>query len=219
MEYGWSRVVQNAQSNGITLERHDSTDNFSDVFSIRSGRSKLSKKSWSDGLSSARAQYSPFAMEKIYINDWKPPMTPTVPSMHDEESQLEALHKQVSLLKGDMNVHDKLQVPMQNMYQPRSPNFMKAMANWEAKSKYLLAEIFKYETYVECLRNAMSLRLKKRGEKVLERALGADEEAYSSRTARRGVREETIQEADEPLTPSPGTTFSHRRETAETEDD
>lgn len=99
---------------------------------------------------------------------------------------------------------------------------MKAMANWEAKSKHLMSEVFKYETYVECLRNAMNLRLKKRGEKVLERALGsaADDEALPGATIRsgkKGIREETIQEAEEPVTPGPTASFGHKREVASSE--
>jgi hypothetical protein len=37
--------------------------------------------------------------------------------------------------------------------------------NWEKKSQYLLTEIVKYDSYIESLHSAMSLRLKKRGEK------------------------------------------------------
>jgi len=33
-------------------------------------------------------------------------------------------------------------------------NRVKAMANWEAKSRYLLSEIVKFSTYVECLEEA-----------------------------------------------------------------
>lgn len=218
MEYGWSKVEQ-MQSNPQPNNSVDNSDAYSDVFSVRSGRSKISKRSF-DVLGSARSNYSPFAMEKIFINDWKAPIPSTVPSMHDEETQMEALQKQVTILKRELSAHDKIQVPMQNMYQPRSPNFMKAMGNWEAKSKYLLAEVFKYETYVDCLRDAMSLRMKKRGEKVLERALdsGAEGESFnglSLRPSRRGLREETIQEAEEPLTPGPSSAFSqHTREHA-----
>jgi PH and SEC7 domain-containing protein len=49
------------------------------------------------------------------------------------------------------------------------------LSNWERKSKHLLSEIVKYQSYIDSLHNAMALRLKKRGEKALERALvGAD---------------------------------------------
>lgn len=121
MEYGWSRVdagTTNSSSShtGHSLERWE-TDH-SDAFSMRSGRSKLSKKSLTDVLGTARSQrsqYSPFAMEKIYINDWKPPMASTMHSKSDEESQLEALQKQVSILKADLTNHDNLQIPMKQM--------------------------------------------------------------------------------------------------------
>lgn len=42
---------------------------------------------------------------------------------------------------------------------------MKAQSNWEEKSQYLLREIVKYDLYIDSLQAAMSLRLKKRGEK------------------------------------------------------
>lgn len=113
MEYGWNRAGQNlSNANGMHSGANDSTDNF-DTVSVRSVRSRLSKKSWGDGLGSGRTQYSPFAMEKIHINDWKPPMTPTVASTHDEEAQMEALQKRVKILKAEMSTHDLLQLPMQ----------------------------------------------------------------------------------------------------------
>ena len=42
---------------------------------------------------------------------------------------------------------------------------MKAQSNWEEKSQYLLREIVKYDLYIDSLQVAMTLRLKKRGEK------------------------------------------------------
>lgn len=42
---------------------------------------------------------------------------------------------------------------------------MKAQSNWEEKSQYLLREIVKYDLYIDSLQIAMSLRLKRRGEK------------------------------------------------------
>ncbi|KAG9006006.1 hypothetical protein FRB93_009107 [Tulasnella sp. JGI-2019a] len=224
MEYGWSRAEQNLGKtiNTVLSGPNDSTDNF-DAVSVRSVRSRLSKKSWGDGLGgSGRAHNSPFAMEKIHINDWKPPMTPTVASTHDEETQMEALQKRVKVLKADIATHDLVQLPMQGLYQPKSPNFLKAQANWEAKTKWLSAEIFKYDTYVDSLHTAMSLRMKKRGEKVLEKTLVVPPDEFSgasgNRTtgSKRGLREQTIPESEEePNTPGPGrSTFGHRREFA-----
>lgn len=101
----------------------------------------------------------------------------------------------------------------------------KAQTNWEKRSKYLLTEIVKYETYVESLKTAMSLRLKKRGEKALEKALiTASPHRADFTTGSTGrindthVGDDTIMEG-EPLTPGPAPEFKHRRERAQVEDD
>ena len=111
MEYGWNRVVDSASH-----DRSTSTDTTveldpSDSMSVRSGRSTRSKMRWREGANTMRASHSPYA-EKIYINDWKPPLPPTVSSVHDEESQMEALQKHVASMKKDLNRHNGLRQPM-----------------------------------------------------------------------------------------------------------
>lgn len=77
----------------------------------------------------------------------------------------------------------------------------------------------KYETYVDCLKAAMAIRLKKRGEKVLEKALVANNPEHGTLDHGHQPRwpelsEDVIPEADEPSTPSgPETAFPHRRDT------
>ena len=96
------------------------------------------------------------------------------------------------------------------------------MGNWEKRSQYLLTEIVKYDSYIDSLQAAMSLRLKKRGEKALERALVHIEPEGPSRSKWKGRRtEDTIEEGDEPpLTPALSQhggndgARSHRREAA-----
>ena len=89
-------------------------------------------------------------------------------------------------------------------YAQRSSNSNKASHNWEQKSQYLLSEIVKYESYVESLKAAMSLRLKKRGEKALEKALEKGNQDDAVRSKWKGYPEqETIPEGDEPP-PTPG---------------
>jgi PH/SEC7 domain-containing protein len=98
-------------------------------------------------------------------------------------------------------------------YPPRSANGPKALSNWEKKSRWLLTEIVKYDSYIESLRAAMALRLKRRGDKALERALhGAH--ALDER--------DEHDETDEGSTPvvghprgTPYSASSHRRESAE----
>jgi len=228
MEYGWNRVMD-----PVTRVRSISEDNFSvrdgensDGMSVRSGRSGRSRLK--EMAATVRADKSPWA-DRTFINEWKPPMHPTVPSNHDEETQLEALQKHVASLKTDLKQHNELRTPMTNLYQPRSSNAAKALSNWEKKSQYLLTEIVKYESYIDSLQAAMSLRLKKRGEKALERALvvASPTEEESPETAVKGrwkgqPEEETIEEGEEPpgsAGPEPSLVHMHRRELAETGED
>lgn len=108
-------------------------------------------------------------------------------------------------------VFDNLQYP------PRSSNLVKAQSNWEKRSQYLLTEIVKYETYVESLKTAMSLRLKKRGEKALEKALvtaSPDQADFSASMTRINhaypAGDNTIVEGDGPSIPGPAVSeFRH----------
>ncbi|KAF5385740.1 hypothetical protein D9615_002519 [Tricholomella constricta] len=223
MEYGWNRVAD-PYSHGRSQSDTESVKDYSDAISVRSGRSGRSTRSrfgWRDGAATVRATHSPWA-EKTLINDWKPPLPPTVSSVHDEETQLDALRKHVSAMKKDLERHNDHREPMTALYQPRTANAMKAQSNWEKKSQWLLTEIVKYESYIDSLQAAMSLRLKKRGEKALERALSgtapSDTSSIAVKGKWKGPEEETIREEAEPTTPAPGQQFNtqlHRRETAE----
>ncbi|KAG8213666.1 hypothetical protein J3R82DRAFT_10361 [Butyriboletus roseoflavus] len=219
MEYGWNRV---SDTHPRSLSDNDLICEFdrTDTLSIKSARSNRSKFGWREGVATVRAPHSPWK-ERTTINDWKPPIPPIISSIHDEETQLEALQKYVGTLKKDLKHHNELREPMVALYEPRSANGIKAQSNWEKKSQYLLTEIVKYDSYIDSLQSGMSLRLKRRGEKALERALGGSstEDLVRSRTVRRKERgddQDTISEADEQSSVT-GTSISrlHRRETAE----
>lgn len=103
MEYGWNRVLD-----PVTRARSISEDNYSrddDGASVRSGRSRLNKSS------TVRADKSPWN-DRVMINDWKPPMPPSVSSLHDEETQLDALRKHVTSMKNELEEHNELRTPM-----------------------------------------------------------------------------------------------------------
>ncbi|TFK89121.1 hypothetical protein K466DRAFT_645137 [Polyporus arcularius HHB13444] len=217
MEYGWNRVVDPV-SHARSMSEDDYSMRETDNQSVRSGRSRFK-----DMAATVRADKSPWA-DRTYLNEWKPPLPPSVPSMHDEETQLEALQKHVAHLKEDLQQHNELRTPMTKLYQPRSSNAQKAQSNWEKKSQYLLTEIVKYDSYIDSLQAAMSLRLKKRGEKALEKALvtsspSPDETAGPKARWKGQPDEETIEESEEPP-PSAGIQQSpvrmhHRREVAQ----
>ena len=60
---------------------------------------------------------------------------------------------------------------LKRQYSPGSKNAIKARDNWLAKSRYMHTEIHKYETYLDALRSAIALRVKKQGENKLDRSL------------------------------------------------
>lgn len=109
MEYGWNRVldplnrVRSMSEDGFSVQETDS-----DGLSVRSGRSKHSKTNFPATM---RAEKSPWA-DRTFINDWKPPMPPSVASNHDEEGQLDALKKHVTTLKSELQEHNDLRKPM-----------------------------------------------------------------------------------------------------------
>lgn len=99
MEYGWNRVLDPDSSDAVSVK------------SGRSGRSKYSKK---DFVATVRGDKSPWG-DRIFINDWKPPMPPSVASVHDEETQMDALLKHVAALKEDLIQHNELRQPMMSL--------------------------------------------------------------------------------------------------------
>ncbi|KAG1751509.1 uncharacterized protein EDB91DRAFT_1234857 [Suillus paluster] len=199
MEYGWNRVTDALHGRSASDEQKPEYDR-ADSMSVRSGRSGRSKLGWKEGAATVRG-HSPWS-ERLFINEWKPPIPPSISSIHDEESQLEALQKYVHMLKTDFKHHTELREPMAALYPPRSANGTKAQSNWEKKSQFLLTEIVKYDSYVDSLQSAMNLRLKKRGEKALEHALVVavpdDSDPAVASGNWRGYSEETIPEGDEP---------------------
>lgn len=110
MEYGWNRVAD-PHPHARSQSDVDSIKDYTDAMSIRSGRSNRSRfGGWRDAAT-VRATHSPWA-EKTMINDWKPPLPPTVFSVHDEETQLDALRKHVSSMKKDLERHNDFREPM-----------------------------------------------------------------------------------------------------------
>ncbi|KAK4150994.1 hypothetical protein C8A00DRAFT_17554 [Chaetomidium leptoderma] len=115
--------------------------------------------------------------DRIHITDWTPPTQSMRASPLGEPDQRESLLTYVRSLEADLQSHNALRSPMLGAFSPRGGNAAKAMANWERKSEYLLREIVKFRTYVDCLRGAEA----RKGEIYRERE-----------TARRAARGEEV---------------------------
>lgn len=116
MEYGWNRVGD-PLSHGRSIsdnESHQTKDDYADSVSMHSQRSSKSRLGWKDGSLTVRAGSSPYS-ERTFINEWKPPMPPSVPSTHDEEAQLEALRKHVASMKEELQIHNEMRSPMMQL--------------------------------------------------------------------------------------------------------
>ena len=99
MEYGWTRVLE------------PTVDDQEDKASVRSGRSNLSKLGGTYG----RRTIGGGVVEKMHINDWKPPPAATMPSPLDEESQLEVLLAYIRSLVEELESHKAIEEPMSRM--------------------------------------------------------------------------------------------------------
>ncbi|PLW49722.1 hypothetical protein PCANC_10477 [Puccinia coronata f. sp. avenae] len=102
----------------------------------------------------------PTAPEKLSIADWTPPVPPMALSSLPEQVQFENLKRHNAHIQVELEKHNLLRRPMVNMYWNRPMYLQKAMANWEKKSQYLMAEIIKYTTYLNALESTIALKLK-----------------------------------------------------------
>ncbi|KAF8860630.1 hypothetical protein BDZ45DRAFT_587939 [Acephala macrosclerotiorum] len=148
IEYGWSdAIVNNALVNAINDSTRPST----------SGNRPSIQSSLRSSLDQGYASSGPRARlpgDKITISDWTPPTQSMRASNLMEQDQLKTLSDYVSGIEEELQKHNQLRSPMLLAFTPRHPNANKAMANWEKKSSYLLREIVKFRTYIDCLQAA-----------------------------------------------------------------
>jgi len=185
IEYGWSEAIVN---NPLVSAINESTTALpgtggSRPGSAAAGRASMqSRSSFRSGSfdfghrrtgSSSRGMPSspPSASrnklpgDRIHIAEWRPPTQSLRPSNAAEAEQLQTLLSYVKGIEDDLQAHNALRSPMLLAFTPRGHNAAKAMANWERKSAYLLREIVKFRTYVDCLTEAE----RRRGEIYSER--------------------------------------------------
>lgn len=98
--------------------------------------------------------------DRVHITDWTPPQQSMMASNLPEAEQLNALQIYVKNVEDDLKKHNELRSAMALAFSPRHPNSAKALANWERKSAYLLREIVKFRTYIDCLKSAQTQKEK-----------------------------------------------------------
>ncbi|PGH10668.1 hypothetical protein AJ80_07424 [Polytolypa hystricis UAMH7299] len=92
--------------------------------------------------------------DRIHISDWTPPQQTMLASTLSEAEQLTTLRNYVKHVENELQQHNELRSAMMLSFTPRHPNAAKAQVNWERKSSYLLREIVKFRTYIDCLQAA-----------------------------------------------------------------
>ncbi|KAK2014339.1 Sec7 domain-containing protein [Colletotrichum eremochloae] len=166
IEYGWSdAIINNAlvaaineQTVGPTTGRQRSNSRpQSGTINPRPSMSSFRSGSLDQGSggpygSGSRGHKLPG--DRIHIAEWAPPTQSMRPSNLPEEEQLESLLAYVKGIEEELQAHNQLRSPMLLAFTPRGNNAVRAMANWERKSAYLLREIVKFRTYVDCLQQA-----------------------------------------------------------------
>ncbi|PGH12576.1 hypothetical protein AJ79_04197 [Helicocarpus griseus UAMH5409] len=144
IEYGWSPAVIN--SSPAQVEAPPTANS-----------STGPRQSFQSSLRSSLDQQNVrprLPADRIHISDWSPPQQSMMASTLSELDQLNTLRKYVKHVEEELQQHNELRSAMVLAFTPRHPNANKAMANWERKSSYLLREIVKFRTYIDCLQQA-----------------------------------------------------------------
>lgn len=162
MEYGWSTSVVNNSLIGA----------MNDTGSTGGGRTSRPGSSAAHGRKSSVSSFRSTSIDqaaaaftnatgrgklpgdRIHISQWTPPAQSLRPSNEPEAEQLRTLQDYVKSIEDELQAHNQLRSPMLLAFTPRGHNAARAMANWERKSAYLLREIVKFRTYVDCLQQA-----------------------------------------------------------------
>ncbi|KAL8666237.1 MAG: hypothetical protein Q9168_007525 [Polycauliona sp. 1 TL-2023] len=145
VEYGWSEAVINLAL--IPQENRPP----SNTGNARPSLQCSIRSSLDQGTGNVRPK---LPGDRIVISDWTPPQQSMVASVLLEVDQLKALTTYVKNIEDELQKHNELRSPMLLAFSTRHPNSTKAMANWERKSSYLLREIVKFRTYIDCLHAA-----------------------------------------------------------------
>ncbi|KAG1472849.1 hypothetical protein G6F56_001297 [Rhizopus delemar] len=94
--------------------------------------------------------------DTVNISTWLPPTPTTVPSTLDEATQYDNLRRYLDSLNEEIDQHGDIKDKMLIRFPHKSQYHVRVLANWEAKSKYMLHEIIKYQNYCDVLEKSIS---------------------------------------------------------------
>ena len=95
--------------------------------------------------------------DSVHISDWTPPQQSMTAANLNEANRLNSLQTYVKNVDDELQRHNELRPVMVLAFSPCYPNAAKSMANWERKSSYLLREIVKLRTCIDCLQSTIDL--------------------------------------------------------------
>lgn len=193
IEYGWSEaIVNNAlvaainESGGDASKdsRSESRNTHTRKSSVQSGSFRSLSFDQGGGPFTHNSGRGKLPGDRVHITAWAPPTQSARPSNLPEAEQRESLIAYVKGIDEELQAHNQLRSPMLLAFTPRGQNASKAMANWERKSSYLLREIVKFRTYLDCLQQSEARKQQVYEERDLARRAatgelsdpGADEE-------------------------------------------
>jgi hypothetical protein len=130
--------------------------------------------------------------DRIHISEWTPPAQSLRASTATEKDQREMLESYVKGIEEELETHNSLRSPMLLAFSPSGRNAAKAMANWQRKSEYLLREIVKFRTYVDCLKQAEVRKREVLGERDLARRAAAGEDLDDEHADAHTAGDETL---------------------------
>lgn len=130
----------------------------------------------SAALPGSASRHAKLPGDRIHISEWTPPAQSLRASTATEKEQLHTLENYVKGIEEELETHNALRRPMLLAFSPNGRNAAKAMANWQRKSEYLLREIVKFRTYVDCLKQADIRKREVLGERDLARRAAAGED-------------------------------------------
>ncbi|ORE15747.1 hypothetical protein BCV71DRAFT_228517 [Rhizopus microsporus] len=93
--------------------------------------------------------------DSVTIHDWIPPTATMVSSQLDEKEQYKVLQKHLAELDNEINEHRDRKAKILIKFPSKCSNYSKVMSNWEARAKYLLHEIIKYQNYCDALEKSI----------------------------------------------------------------